>query len=68
MLGNFGDHKSVGQGVYELRIAYSSGYRVYFGMKGKRLVILLVGGDKGTQARDIKKAQQYWEQYKESIL
>lgn len=68
MLGNFGDHKSVGQGVYELRIAYGSGYRIYFGMEGKRLIILLVGGDKGTQARDIKKARQYWVQYKERTL
>jgi putative addiction module killer protein len=55
-LGNLGDVKPVGQGVSELRIDYGPGYRVYFSQRGKVLVILLAGGDKRTQARDIRKA------------
>ncbi len=54
--GNPGDVKPVGQGVSELRIDYGPGYRVYFAQRGKVLVILLAGGDKRTQARDIRKA------------
>jgi len=55
--GLSGDLKSVGCGVSELRIDYGPGYRVYFTRRGGRLVILLCGGDKATQPRDIKKAQ-----------
>ena len=55
-LGNPGDVKPVGKGVSELRIHYGPGYRVYFVRRGKTLVILLAGGDKNTQARDIRKA------------
>lgn len=55
-LGNPGDAKSVGQGVSELRIDYGPGYRVYFTRRGEAVVILLAGGDKGTQSRDIRKA------------
>jgi len=55
-LGNFGDVKSVGEGVSELRIDYGAGYRVYFIRKGETLVVLLGGGDKRTQPRDIQKA------------
>lgn len=63
-LGNFGDHKSVGNGVVELRIAYGPGYRVYLGQHGYRLVILLCGGDKGSQSKDIEQAQSYWADWK----
>jgi len=57
-LGNFGDAKPVGEGVSELRIDFGPGYRVYFVRRGRALVILLVGGDKDTQDRDIRKAQK----------
>lgn len=56
--GNFGDHKSVGSEVSELRITIGAGYRVYYSTKEDEVVILLVGGDKSTQSKDIVKAQQ----------
>jgi putative addiction module killer protein len=59
-LGNIGDARSVSKGVSELRIAYGPGYRIYFGRKGSRFVILLCGGDKRTQQKDILRAQEYW--------
>ncbi len=62
-LGNFGDSKSVGRGVSELRVPHGQGYRVHFGRKGNTVVILLYGGDKKTQSRDIKLAQTYWDEY-----
>ncbi len=62
-LGNFGDCKSVGSGVSELRVPYGPGYRVYFGRQGNKVVILLYGGHKKTQSRDIALAQEYWADY-----
>ena len=54
--GNFGDAKSVGDGVSELRFAFGPGYRVYYTVRGQVVVILLCGGDKHTQRRDIDRA------------
>ena len=62
-LGNFGDCKSVGGGVHELRIDFGPGYRVYYGREGSLVVVLLCGGNKRTQARDIVTAQAYWREY-----
>ena len=62
-LGNLGDHRGVGDGVFELRIDFGPGYRVYFGLDGSELVVLLIGGTKKTQRRDIETAKQYWRNY-----
>ena len=56
--GNFGDHRSVGQGVSELRINVAQGYRVYYTIRDKTVVLLLCGGDKASQQQDIHRAQQ----------
>ena len=63
--GNFGDLKSVGDGVSELRIRVGPGYRVYFSKFEERLVVLLVGGDKSTQSKDINKAKALLEELKD---
>lgn len=63
--GNLGDHKSLGEGVFELRIHHGPGYRVYFAQRGEAIVVLLAGGDKTTQARDIRIAQELARQLKE---
>ena len=64
-LGNFGDHEGVGEGVFELRIDFGPGYRVYYGRDGNELVILCGGGTKKRQSRDIAKAQIRWKAYKQ---
>jgi putative addiction module killer protein len=63
-LGIFGDANSVGEGVLELRENIGPGYRVYLGRRGNALVILLCGGDKSTQDADIKRAKDYWQDWK----
>jgi len=64
--GNFGDRRFVGAGVWELRIHYGPGYRVYYGEDGTAIVLLLCGGDKRTQWRDIGRAQKLWDEYRRS--
>ena len=66
--GNFGDCKSVGGGVFELRIALGPGLRIYYGLQGRQAVILLGGGDKGSQPRDIRRAQQLWQQFRKTCV
>jgi putative addiction module killer protein len=61
--GNYGDYKSVGEGVYELRFFFGPGYRIYFGEDGEITVLLLCGGDKTSQRRDIIQAQSFWQDY-----
>ena len=61
-LGNLGDCRSVGGGVMEMRVDYGPGYRVDFARQGEAIVVLLCGGDKRTQARDIKRAKELMEQ------
>ena len=61
-LGNFGDYKRLTADLYELRIHYGPGYRVYFGMVDRVIVILLCGGSKKTQRRDIERAKEYWQE------
>lgn len=65
-LGLMGDVKPIGEGLSELRIAHGPGYRVYFGQRGKQVIVLLAGGDKGSQARDIALAKQIWTDWKRS--
>jgi putative addiction module killer protein len=57
---HFGDCKPVGYGISELRINFAKGYRVYFKEKDGKIIILLIGGDKSTQDKDIKKAKEIW--------
>ncbi|MEO6923169.1 MAG: type II toxin-antitoxin system RelE/ParE family toxin [Bryocella sp.] len=63
--GNFGLCKAIGAGVLELKIDFGPGYRIYFAEDGPRVVLLLIGGDKASQSKDIKLAQQYWQDYRE---
>jgi len=63
MFGNYGDHRTVGDQIYELRIHENPGYRVYFVEPGKNIVLILLGGNKSSQKRDIQKAKKYWQDF-----
>lgn len=63
-VGNLGDCEPVGNGVYELKIDYGSGFRLYFSKTGKTIILLLCAGTKRTQEKDIKKAKEYLADYK----
>lgn len=62
-LGNMGDRRSVGDGVFELRLHFGPGYRVYCGERDNTLVVLLCGGDKSSQESDIARAKEYWKEW-----
>ena len=64
--GNFGDCHVIGDGVFELRLHFGPGYRVYFSNPDNTRVLVLCGGDKSTQSRDIERAKNYWLEYKET--
>lgn len=61
--GNYGDCQPVGNGVSELRLFFGSGYRIYFAEEEYNIIILLCGGDKNSQSKDIEKAKEYWKEY-----
>lgn len=61
--GNFGDHKPVRDGVWELRIDHGPGYRVYYAQAGRRVLLLLISGDKRRQQADIETAVRYWQDW-----
>lgn len=63
LTGNLGDTKPVGDGVYELRIDYGPGYRVYYSRRGREILLLLIGGDKSSQQKDIEKAKKINAEY-----
>jgi putative addiction module killer protein len=65
-MGNLGDHKSVGGGIWEARLAFGPGYRIYFGKDGDLIIVLLLGGAKASQGRDIRRAQEFWRDYLEA--
>ncbi len=62
--GNCGDWKALGEGGFELRLFFGSGYRIYFGEDKDNIVVLLCGGDKSSQSQDIEIAKSYWKVYK----
>jgi putative addiction module killer protein len=63
--GNLGDHKSIGEGVWEARVMFGPGYRIYFAKEGRAIILLLLGGDKSSQTGDIRKARRLWKEYLE---
>src|SRR5579863_218256 len=62
-LGNMGDYKSLDNGVMEMRFTFGSGYRIYYGEEGEKVILLLCGGDKSSQKKDIQKAHLFWDDY-----
>ena len=64
--GNLGDHRSVGGGVWEARLDFGPGFRIYFGKDGSFAILLLCGGDKASQSQDISRAQRFWRDYLEA--
>ena len=64
--GNFGDCRPVGEGVFELRLHFGPGYRIYFGEVANTVILLLCAGDKSSQQNDIERAKTYWLKYKEA--
>ena len=65
--GNLGDVKSIGSGVFEFRIQYGPGFRIYFAEVEGKIIVLLGGGDKSSQSKDIRRAIQLWTEYKDEV-
>lgn len=65
--GNFGLAKSLGSGLFELKMDYGPGYRIYFGRLENQVILLLCGGDKSSQTRDIRQARAYWQDYESRL-
>ena len=63
-LGNFGDTEPVGKGVSETKLDFGAGYRIYYAKQGNEIIFLLFGGEKDSQQKDIKKAVEYWTEFK----
>ncbi len=63
--GNLGDYKPLKEGIYEFRLDFGPGYRIYFGLEDgkKKIILLLIGGSKKSQTKDIKKAKQHWQDH-----
>jgi len=66
--GNYGDYKTLKDGVLEMRLHFGSGYRVYFAEINEEIVVLLLGGDKSSQKSDIGKAKNYWKDYTSNVI
>lgn len=64
-MGNLGDHKEIDDGIWEARLTFGSGYRLYFHKVGRKDVLLLLGGDKKKQRKDIERAKNFWHRYLE---
>ncbi len=64
--GNLGDNKAVGGGIWEARLDFGPGYRLYFGREGLSVIVLLVGGDKASQSKDFAAAKRYWDDFREA--
>lgn len=63
-IGHRGNYRSLGNRLFELKINYDPGYRIYYGDDDGKLILILCGGDKGTQKRDIERAKKYWNDYR----
>ncbi len=66
-LGNLGDWNSLGGHVFELREHFGAGYRIYYGIEKQTIILLLCGGDKSSQTKDIKLAKEYWQDFKKGF-
>lgn len=65
--GNYGDHKTIVENLYEMKITYGPAYRIYYTEKERKIIVLLCGGDKSTQSKDIERAKEYLKDYLASI-
>lgn len=63
--GNFGDHKALSDGIWELRFTFGGGLRIYYGHLNDKIILIMVGGNKASQSKDLKKAKGIWKQYLE---